>query len=154
MARGGDPEEVLETEGGRFTVGELQRRCKLLEPGIVHIRHPSHGSADTFNLLVDTAVALAAPFKQLAIVNDLTESKQRPRGAYQEAIIKRCNTDGLHWANVWPSNAFTRVVAQFILARLMRRGSKSTIVWTFHDNVDAALAAARATLAKASSPHP
>src|SRR4030095_8817725 len=91
-----EPHEVLHTDGGAITVGELHARCTLLEPGIVCIRHPSHGSAETFTLLVKRAIHLAKPSSRFAIVNDLTESKQRPRGEYQEAIIDMASYGGVH----------------------------------------------------------
>jgi hypothetical protein len=148
-----DPNEVLHTDGGSITVGELHSRCTLLEPGIICIRHPSFGSAETFTLLVERAVELARPSQRFAIVNDLTESKQRPRGAYQEAIIDMASSVGVHWANVWPSSAFTRVVARFIGARLMRPSGKAAgVTWSFHDSFDDARQAARNALTKAGGP--
>ena len=148
-----DPNRVLQTEGGPITVGELHARCTLLEPGIICIRHPSHGSAETFTLLVERAIQLAKPSTRFAIVNDLTESKQRPRGTYQEAIIDMASSVGVHWANVWPSSAFTRVVARFIGARLMRPSGKAAgVTWSFHDAFDEARQAARAALTKAGGP--
>lgn len=148
-----DPSEVLHTEGGSITVGELHARCTLLEPGIICIRHPPFGSAETFTVLVERAIGLAGPNTRFAIVNDLTESKQRPRGAYQEAIIDRASSVGVHWANVWPSSAFTRVVARFIGARLMRPSGKAAgVTWSFHDAFDEARQAARTALTKAGGP--
>ena len=135
-----DPAEVIDTDGGAsITVGELRARCRLLEPGLVSIRHPSHGSAESFTVLVDRAIELAHPNKRFAIVNDLTEAKQRPRGQYQEAIIDLASSVGIHWANVWPSSAFTRVVARFIGARLMRpSGNARGVTWSFHDGFEEA----------------
>lgn len=148
-----DPNEVIHTDGGSITVGELHARCTLLEPGIICIRHPSFGSAETFTMLVERAIELANPSTRFAIVNDLTETKQRPRGAYQEAIIDMASSVGVHWANVWPSSAFTRVVARFIGARLMRPSGKARgVTWSFHDALDEARQAARAALTKAGGP--
>jgi hypothetical protein len=124
-----------------------------MEPGLVRIRHPSHGSAATFTVLVERAVELAAPFKHFAIINDLTESTQRPRGDYQEAILDLASSTGVHWANVWPSNGFTRIVARFIAARLMRPSGKAAgVTWSFHDSIEDAKRAARAALAKVGGP--
>ena len=62
---------------------------------------------------------------------DLGERRveQRPRGAYQEAIIDLASSVGVHWANVWPSSAFTRVVARFIGAGWdVNRARKTTLL--------------------------
>jgi hypothetical protein len=147
-----DPSETIETDDGGITVGELLKRCEVLEPGLVYVRHPQHSNATIFEFLIDRASSLAQPFKSFAIVNDLTEASHRPRGEYADAIVKAANSVGVHWANVWPSNAFVRTVARFLSARLMRPGGKATVTWSFHDNVDAAVVAARAALIKAGGP--
>jgi hypothetical protein len=151
-ARYTDPNEVLETEGGSITVAELLARCEVVEPGIVAIHHPPHATAHTFRVLVEGASELATPFKRFAILNDLTETKHRPRGEYLDAIVHAASTVSVHWANIWPSNAFVRTVARFVSARLLRPKKGEAVAFSFHDNRESALQAARAALRKAGGP--
>jgi hypothetical protein len=150
MEGSADPGRTFETLSGTVTLADLRKRCRLLEPGIVYVRQLPKGNVDTLAALMDTARELGEPFSTYALVNDLTDTAERPRGAYYEAIMTAATSIGIHWASVWPSHPFTRVVVRFMLARLKRyRASKVT--WSFHENLEAATAACRAALKEAAA---
>jgi hypothetical protein len=152
MGRYEDPNEVIDTEPGRITVGEIKARVRLAEPGIVVMRELARSSLGTFEVFMETSRELAAPFKRFALVNDLREATHRPRGAYHDAIIKAATTIGVHWAIVLPGGVLVRTISRFIMGRLLREGVRMGVTWSLHDNTDAAVAAARAALTKAGGP--
>ena len=68
-----------------------------------------------------------------AIVNDIREVHNRPRGEYYEAIVHASTTVGVHWAIVMPGSALVRTIARFIMARVLKAGQNTGVTWSLHD---------------------
>jgi hypothetical protein len=130
----------------------VRKRCTLVEPGIVMMRELPRSNLETFHVFMETVQEHARPFKRFAIVNDLTEATNRPQGEYSQAIIKAATTIGVHWAIVLSGNFILMTISRFIMGRLLRDGVKAGVTWSVHDNVPAAIAAARAALQRAGGP--
>lgn len=147
-----DANEEVPTTGGTTTVGELWDRCFVNEPGIVVLREPPFNCAETYEIQLERAIELGAKFSRFALVNDLTDVTERPRGRYLELIrresIGRLGEPGrpLHLATTQPGSALLRRVLAFILGRMSRRTS-------VHATREAALAACRAEMANDESRH-
>jgi hypothetical protein len=147
-----DPDEIIEGHPDRVTVGYVQSRCRVVEPGVVLMREMPHSTLESFRVAMDTVVGLGKPFKRFAIVNDLTEANNRPTGEYHAEIVKAATTLGVHWAIVIRGNIVVRTISRFIMGRVMREGAKAGITWSLHEGVDAAITAARAAVQRAGGP--
>jgi hypothetical protein len=147
-----DPDEIIEDHPDRVTVGYVQSRCRIVEPGVVLLREMPRSTLGSFAVAMDALVDLARPFRCFAIVNDVTEATHRPKGAYHDAIVKAATTVGVHWSIVISGNLLVRTISRFIMGRVMRDGAKAGITWSVHDSVDGAIVAARAAVRRAGGP--
>jgi hypothetical protein len=147
-----DPDELIETAAGHLRVGEIQSRIRVLEPGIILMHELEQSNAQTYGVFMATAVELAKPFERFALVNDIRDVGNPPRGDYYDAIIKAATTLGVHWAIVMPGGPVVRTMVRFIMARLLREGTRAGITRSLHDSVEAGVAAARQALEKAGGP--
>lgn len=135
-----DPNAPVPTTVGNTTVGELQARVEVLEPGIILLREVANGTGDTYRVMVDRALELGATFDEFALVVDLTHVSVRPSGRYLEQI-RRSMKASVHLAVTRPRSAFLRVVADFVIARFSNKTSS-------HDSIESAAATCRARLGR------
>lgn len=139
------PGARVPTAKGTVTVEELEARCSIVEPGIVLLREMPHNTAETYETMSRRARALGAEFDRYALVIDLSEATERPKGRYMDIIRAQfAAADApVHLATTLPGSGFMRTVAAFVLAR----ASKNT---STHGTLDEAIATARAKLRDAS----
>lgn len=141
-----DSNERVPTSNGSMSVGELEARCSVVEPGIVVLREVPNNTGETYEVMLRRSLELGADFEKFVLVVDLTEATERPKGRYLE-LIRSC-FDGpkppLHLATSQPGKPFLRAVVAFVLARISKYTSA-------HQSYDSAVAAARQVLAQASS---
>ena len=141
-----DPSQRVRTASGTMTVAEVAGRVSVLESGLLLMREVPNGTEETFEILLESANLLAADFDRWAMVVDLSEVTERPRGRYLEMIrresIGKIGKDGqpIYMAAVQPGNAFMRTVLSFVLGRMSQLVS-------VHSTRDAAVAACRDALA-------
>lgn len=138
------PNGRVRTANGTISIEELEARCSVIEPGIVLLREVPYNTADTYEALSRRARALGASFERYALVIDLSEATERPKGRYMDLIRAQfAAADApVHLATNQPGSAFLRTVAAFVLAR----ASKNT---STHATLEEATAAARARLREA-----
>jgi hypothetical protein len=147
LANERDPAQRVSTATGTISVGELEARCSVIEPGIVLLREVPQNTSDTYAVMIRRCRELGEAFERWVLVVDLTDATERPKGRYLEAI-KECFSGPkpiLHLATTQPGSAFLRAVAGFVLAR----ASKNT---SAHPTLDAAVTAARKVLIQAGGP--
>ena len=142
-----DPNQRVRNAIGTVTVAELEERCTVVEPGIVLLREPPNNTLETYEVLLERAFVLGKQFDRWAMVVDLTEVTERPKGRYLEFIressINHLGNPGhpLHLATTQPGSAFLRSVLGFVLGRMSRRTS-------VHPTREAAIGACRSALAQ------
>lgn len=139
-----DPDQRIPTQRGTVSVGELQARCRVVEPGVVYFLEIPNGTVEAFEVSMETLRDLAKDFERFVVLVDLTEAS-RPRPDLIEYIIRCIQTVGIHWCAIKPGNRFMRSVIQFVVARMA--GVRSRV--TLHESMDDALAAARTALKNA-----
>lgn len=141
-----DPTQRVRNAIGTVSVAELLPRCAILEPGIVLQREPPHNTLDTYDVLVERVFELAKDFDRWALVVDLSEVTERPKGRYLERIRERALSDldtpghPIHLAITQPGSIFLRTVLGFVLGRMSRHTS-------VHPTREAAISACRNALA-------
>ena len=129
-----------------MTVAEVAERVTLLEPRIVLMLEVPNGTEETFAILLERARELGADFDRWAMVVDLTQVIERPRGRYLEMIrresIVKVGLPGqpIVMTLIQPGSAFMRTVLGFVLGRM------SSLV-SVYPTREAAIAASRDALA-------
>jgi hypothetical protein len=103
----------------------------------VSIREVPHGTAETYEVLLARALEIGGDIGRFALVVDLTEVSERPRGRYLEAIRRSIDLP-VHLAVTQPGNAFLRGVLRFVLARI---SGHTSVHATLEGAIDAAKAA-------------
>jgi hypothetical protein len=136
--------ERVPTKIGTISVEDLEARCAVIEPGIVLLREVPGNTSETYEVMIRRARVLGASFDQYALVVDLAEATERPKGRYMDLIREGFSRPDapVHLATNQPGSAFLRTVAAFVLARTSRNTST-------HPNLDEAIATARERLAAA-----
>jgi hypothetical protein len=140
----GDRSRRVATTRGTISVADLEARCSVVEPGVVLVREIPNNTAEAFEVLMECARELARPFERWAMIVDLTETTERPKGRYLEIIrseIRRTGSVGtpFHTGAIRPSGAFLRTVTRFVIERMSPHV-------TIHGSRPSALAACRDAL--------
>jgi hypothetical protein len=122
---------------------ELLSRVRLHQPDIVLVRELASGTAESWLRLAAHAEKLAEGQPVWALVIDLTDARDRPKGAYREAInATLANTRAAHLAMVQPGSMLLRSALRFYISGANTRA-------TVHKNLDDAIEASLQRLARA-----
>ena len=117
-----DRDEHVEGAAGPVPVGALRKRVSILEPGIVLLREAPNGTYETYSVLLERAKELGRGFDDYALVVDLSEATERPRGRYLE-LIRRSSDEPVHVALTQPGGGLLRAALRFVIGGFSRRGS-------------------------------
>ena len=137
-----DRDNLLDSAGAPISWEDAAARITLEEPGIVCIRELPNGSYDTTAVMVEEAHRYANQFENVAIVIDITETPERPKGRRKEKIMELLDVGALHFAFVQSTNVLFRSVLRFFIARMEQQTS-------VHKSVEDAFATARRAIEEA-----